>query len=152
MASAVSEDRSAASDGGANNFRPDGASLVMTARHIVPAGAARHRLWVAMSGFVLALLLIPFSYKASGRLETASHIKGGEAEVVERELAQRFQSPYAHRLIAAIKGLPDPESVEGTNALDLIADRLRSHPRVSGVLSSSIGLIRCFWARMAEHW
>jgi RND superfamily putative drug exporter len=88
-----------------------------------------------MSGFVLALLLIPFSYKASGRLETAFHIKGGEAEAVDRELAQRFQSPYAHRLIAVIKGLPDPESVEGTNALDAITRGLRSQPGVSGVLS-----------------
>jgi RND superfamily putative drug exporter len=88
-----------------------------------------------LAGFVLALLLIPFSHKASGRLETALHIKGGEAEAVDRELAQRFQSPYAHRLIAVVKGLPDPESVEGTNALDSIASSLRRQPRVSGVLS-----------------
>lgn len=107
----------------------------MTAKRVVPAGAARRRLWIAMAGFALALLLIPFSYKASGRSETAFHIQGGEAEAVDRELAQRFQSPYAHRLIAVVRGLSDPESVEGTNALDAIASGLRSQPRVSGVLS-----------------
>ncbi|MGO8776989.1 MAG: MMPL family transporter [Terracidiphilus sp.] len=54
---------------------------------------------------------------------------------MDRELAHRFQSPYAHRLIAVINGLPDPESVEGTNAIGLIVNGLRTQPRVSGVLS-----------------
>ncbi len=57
--------------------------------------AARRRFWLAMSGFVMALALMPFSYKVERRLETAAHIKGGESEKVTLELAQRFQSPYA---------------------------------------------------------
>jgi RND superfamily putative drug exporter len=81
------------------------------------------------------LILIPFSYKAGDRLETVFHIKGGEAEAVDRELSQRFQSPYAHRLIVVIKGLPDPDSIEGSNAIGLVVNRLRVLPRVSGVLS-----------------
>ena len=105
------------------------------ATHLMPDGASRRRRWVAISAFALALILIPFSYKASGRLETAVHIKGGEAEAVDRELAQRFHSPFAHRLIAVIKGLPDPDSDEGNRALDLIENSLRTQPGVSGVLS-----------------
>ncbi len=101
----------------------------------MPDGASRRRRWVAISAFALALILIPFSYKVSGKLETAVHIKGGEAEAVDSELAQRFQSPYAHRLIAVIKGLPDPDSFEGDRALDLIENSLRTQPGVSGVLS-----------------
>ena len=34
--------------------------------------AARRRFWLAMSGFVMALALLPFSYKVERHLETAS--------------------------------------------------------------------------------
>jgi len=98
--------------------------------------SSRRRLWVALCAFALALILIPFSYKAGDRLETEFHIRGGEAEAVDRELAQRFQSPYAHRLIVVITGIPDPDSVEGSNAIGLVVNRLRALPRVSGVLSA----------------
>src|SRR6201981_1096431 len=98
-------------------------------------GAARRRFWVAMSGFVMALALMPFSYKVERRLETAAHIKGGESEKVDKELAQRFQSPYAHRLVVAISGIPDPDSAESANALGFLTSSLRSVPGVSGAVS-----------------
>src|SRR6201984_3894308 len=72
--------------------------------------AARRRFWLAMSGFVMALALLPFSYKVERRLETAVHINGGESEKVDQELAQRFQSSYAHRLGLGISGIPTPRS------------------------------------------
>jgi RND superfamily putative drug exporter len=98
--------------------------------------AVRRRFWLAMSGFVMALALMPFSYKVERRLETAAHIKGGEAEKVDRELAQRFQSPYAHRLIVVISGIADPDSAESADALGFLTSSLRSVPGVSGVVSS----------------
>jgi RND superfamily putative drug exporter len=98
--------------------------------------AARRRFWLAMSGFVMALALLPFSYKVERRLETAVHIKGGEAEKVDMELAQRFQSPYAHRLILVIGGIPDPDSAKGADALGFLTSSLRSVPGVSGAVSS----------------
>jgi len=100
-----------------------------------PSRSSRRRLWVALFAFALALVLIPFSYNAGGRLETAFHIKGGEADAVDHELAQRFKSPYVHRLIVVITGIPDPDSIEGSNAVGLVVNRLRALPRVSGVLS-----------------
>src|SRR5205809_749003 len=99
-------------------------------------GAARRRFWLAMSGFVMALALMPFSYKVERRLETAAHIKGGESEKVDKELAQRFQSPYAHRLVVAISGIPDPDSAESADALSFLTSTLRSVPGVSGAVSS----------------
>jgi len=99
-------------------------------------GAARYRFWLAMSGFVMALALLPFSYKVERRLETAVHIKGGEAEKVDLELAQRFQSPYAHRLVLVISGIPDPDSAKGADALGFLTSSLRSVPGVSGAISS----------------
>jgi RND superfamily putative drug exporter len=99
-------------------------------------GAVRRRFWLAMSGFVMALALMPFSYKVERRLETAAHIKGGEAEKVDRELAQRFHSPYAHRLVVVISGIPDPDSAESADALAFLTTSLRSVPGVSGAISS----------------
>ncbi|MGA8012836.1 MAG: MMPL family transporter, partial [Candidatus Acidiferrales bacterium] len=98
--------------------------------------AARRRFWLAMSGFVMALALLPFSYKVERRLETAVHIKGGESGKVDLELAQRFQSPYAHRLVLVITGIPNPDSAESADALSFLTSSLRSVPGVSGAVSS----------------
>src|SRR6201998_4765354 len=98
--------------------------------------AARRRFWLAMSGFVMALALLPFSYKVERRLETAVHIEGGESEEVDLELAQRFQSPYAQRLILVITGIPNPDSAKGADALGFLTTSLRSVPGVSGAVSS----------------
>jgi putative drug exporter of the RND superfamily len=101
-----------------------------------PASAARRRFWWAISGMVMALALLPFSYKVERRLETVVHIKGGEAEAVDNELAQRFQSPYAHRLVVVIEGLPDPDSASSAEVLTSMTNTLRSVPGVSGAVSS----------------
>ena len=98
--------------------------------------AARRRFFLAMMGFVMALALLPFSFKVERRLETAVHIKGGESEQVDRELAQRFQSPYAHLLVLVISGIPDPDSAKGADALGFLTSSLRSLPGVSGTISS----------------
>src|SRR3984893_13627829 len=112
-----------------------GSSMVMPG---LKAGrdAARRRFWLAMSGFVMALALMPFSYKVERRLETAAHIEGGESEKVDLELAQRFQSSYAHRLVLVISGIPDPDSAKGADALGFLTSSLRSVPGVLGAVSS----------------
>src|SRR6201981_1766416 len=115
--------------------RPRGSSMVMPSLKS-GSGAARRRFWLAVSGFVMALALMPFSYKVERRLETAVHIKGGESGKVGLELAQRFQSPYAHRLVLVISGIPDPDSAKGADALGFLTSSLRSLPGVSGVVSS----------------
>src|SRR6202795_1925517 len=112
-----------------------GSSMVMPSLNTGP-DAARRRFWLSMSGFVMALALLPFSYKVERRLETAVHIKGGEAEKVDLELAQRFQSPYAQRLVLVITGIPDPDSAKGADALGFLTSSLRSVPGVSGAVSS----------------
>jgi len=100
------------------------------------SGAARRRFWLAMSGFVLALVLVPFSYKVERRLETAVHIKGGESEKVDLELAQRFQSPYAQRLVLVISGIPNLDSAKGADVLTFLTSSLRNVRGVAGVVSS----------------
>ncbi len=95
----------------------------------------RRRLWKAGIGCVFIAVLVPFSYHVESRLETAVHIQGSEAERVDQELTDRFPSPYVHRLIFVIEGLPEPDSSSRSQALDLISSTLRSEPHVSGVLS-----------------
>ena len=85
-----------------------------------------------MAGCALVLLLVPFSYRVERRLETAVHIRGGEAEAVDRELAERFQSPYVHSVVLVTRGLPDPGSTPGIRALTFVTDTLRGEPGVSG--------------------
>jgi RND superfamily putative drug exporter len=98
--------------------------------------AARRRFWLAMLGFVMALALLPFSFKVERRLETAVHITGGESEKVSQELAQRFKSPYAQRVVLVISGIPDADSAKGADALGFLTSSLRSVPGVSGAISS----------------
>src|SRR5215467_13740856 len=112
-----------------------GSSMVIPGSK-TPRDPARRRFWLAMLGFVMALALLPFSYKVERRLETAAHIKNGESEKVDLELAQRFQSPYAHRLVVVISGIPDPDSAKSADALGFLTDSLRSVPGVSGAVSS----------------
>src|SRR5258707_8961784 len=100
------------------------------------SGAARRRFWLAMSGFAMALALMPFSYKVERRLETAAHIRDGESEKVDRELAQRFHSVYAHRLVVVISGIPNLDSAESADTLGFLTTSLRSVPGVSGAVSS----------------
>src|SRR5450755_2567706 len=87
-------------------------------------GASQQRMIRALVGSILVLLLAPFSYKVQGRLETAVHIQGGEAENVEQELSSRFKSPFVHRVVLVMQGLPDPDSASGSKALGTVADAM----------------------------
>lgn len=98
--------------------------------------AARRRFWLAMTGFFMALALVPFSYKVERRLETNVHIKGAESGKVDQELAQRFQSSYAERLVLVITGIPNPDSAESADTMNFLTSSLKSVPGVSGAVSS----------------
>jgi putative drug exporter of the RND superfamily len=93
------------------------------------------RFWV--SGIVLAatIALLPFSFHAERRLETATRVEGSQAETVREELATRFRSPFVDRVVLVIEGLPPADSEEGGQALGAIVAGLREQPGVSGVVS-----------------
>src|SRR5580658_10880065 len=93
------------------------------------------RFWVA--GVVLAatIALLPFSFHAERRLETATRVEGSQAETVRDELASRFHSPFVDRVVLGIEGLPAANSEEGGQALETIVAGLREQPGVSGVVS-----------------
>jgi RND superfamily putative drug exporter len=93
------------------------------------------RFWV--SGIVLAaaIALLPFSFHAERRLETATRVEGSQAETVREELASRFRSPFVDRVVLVIEGLPPADSAEGGQALETIVAGLREQPGVSGMVS-----------------
>ena len=93
------------------------------------------RFWV--SGIVLAatIALLPFSFHAERRLETATRVEGSQAETVREELVSRFRSPFVDRVVLVLEGLPPADSEAGGKALETIVARLREESGVSGVVS-----------------
>jgi RND superfamily putative drug exporter len=93
------------------------------------------RLWV--SGIVLAgaIALLPFSFHAERRLETATRVEGSQAETVRQELADSFRSPFVDRVVLVIQGLPPADSQAGGQALSTIVTALKDQSGVSGVVS-----------------
>src|ERR1700691_3249435 len=93
------------------------------------------RFWV--SGIVLAatIALLPFSFHAERRLETATRVEGSQAEIVREELTSRFHSPFVDRVVLVIEGLPPADSEGGGQALETIVAALKEQPGVSGVVS-----------------
>src|SRR5277367_805217 len=98
---------------------------------------AMHARRFLVSGIVLAatIALLPFSFHAERRLETATRVEGSQAEIVRDELATRFHSPFVDRVVLVIEGLPPANSEEGGQALATIVAALKDQPGVSGVVS-----------------
>ena len=90
-----------------------------------------------VSGIVLlaTIALLPFSFHAERRLETATRVEGSQAEIVRDELATRFHSPFVDQVVLVLEGLPPADSDQGGQALETIVAALREQPGVSGVVS-----------------
>src|ERR1700752_3681938 len=93
------------------------------------------RFWVSGIVFAATIALLPFSFHAERRLETASRVEGSQAETVREEMASRFHSPFVDRVVLVIEGLPPANSEQGGQALETIVAALREQPGVSGVVS-----------------
>jgi putative drug exporter of the RND superfamily len=93
------------------------------------------RFWVSGIVLLATIALLPFSFHAERRLETATRVEGSQAETVRDELATRFRSPFVDRVVLVAEGLPPADSDEGGQALETIVAKLREQPGVSGVVS-----------------
>jgi putative drug exporter of the RND superfamily len=91
--------------------------------------------WVSGIVLVATIALLPFSFHAERRLETATRVEGSQAEIVREELATRFHSPFVDRVVLVLEGLPPANTDEGGQALETIVAALREQPGVSGVVS-----------------
>lgn len=93
------------------------------------------RLLVAGIVFIATIALLPFSFHAERRLETATRVEGSQAETVHQELTTRFRSPFVDRVVVVVQGLPSPDSDQGGQALETIVSNLKDDSGVSGVVS-----------------
>src|ERR1700679_1986406 len=96
------------------------------------AACQNRRNWLAGICCVVAFVLAWLSFSAESHLETTAHVEGSEAERVEQQLAQQFQSSFTHRAILVVQGLPSPQSKEGKAALLEIVTVLKQDPGVAG--------------------
>src|SRR6202041_2316556 len=93
------------------------------------------RFWVSGIVLVATIALLPFSFHAERRLETATRVEGSQAETVRDELATRFHSPFVDQVVLVLEGLPPAGSDQGGQALQTIVAALRDQPGVSGAVS-----------------
>ena len=93
------------------------------------------RFWVSVIVLAAALALLPFSFHAERRLETATLVEGSQDETLRQELSDRFRSPFVDRVVLVVEGLPPADSEQGGQALQTIVAGLREQAGVSGVVS-----------------
>ena len=93
------------------------------------------RFWIAALVLAAVVALLPFAFHAESHLETATRVEGSQAETVRQELATRFGSPFVDRVVLVVTGLPPADSDQGERALEIMAEKLRDEPGVSGVVS-----------------
>src|SRR6266542_745208 len=94
------------------------------------AWVVRYRVWVVAGWALTVLALAPRAARVDRFLAVAPPI-GGEAVVVDAELAARFVSPFVNYVILIVGGGPQPVEPRGRALLDSI---LACVGRVPGVL------------------
>lgn len=100
-----------------------------------PRIVIKKRAWIAATWMAVAIALVPEARHAKTRLEVAARVQGSEAAAVQEELAERFHSPFVHRVVLVLKGVPPPDSPEGRDTMVEIVNRVISTPGVTGALS-----------------
>jgi len=99
------------------------------------ATIVRRRGVVAAIWIGACLTILPAARRIESRLRVAARVDGSESAAVEEELAQRFQSPFAHSVILVATGIPSPADAQGATTLRALVDSVRVAPGVTRVLS-----------------
>jgi RND superfamily putative drug exporter len=94
-----------------------------------------YRWWVITGWLALCATLVPQAGKLERELDVVARVRGSEALGVERALAARFNSPFAHFVVVVVNGLPSSASPAGRDTLDMVAAAVRGVVGVSGTLS-----------------
>ena len=99
-----------------------------------PRAAIAPRL-AALAWAVAAFTLVPAAPDVEDGLEVSARIVGSESLRVERQLAERFESPFARTAVLVMSGVPGPDSDAGEAALQTVVAALRSRPEVRATFS-----------------
>ena len=119
----------------------------MTARRLADALAetiVRRRRIVALVWVVGCVLFLPAARRIESHLRVAARVDGSESAAVDEQLAQRFQSPFAHSVVLVATGVRSPVDSQGIEALRGLVDSLRVLPGVTRVFSYLDGRERLF--------
>ena len=98
-------------------------------------GVVRRRRWVIAAWLLASVALAPQAARVERSLEVAARVRDSEAADVERELASRFQSPYARFAVLVASGIPSPGSPPGERVLREIISAVDSVTPVTGTFS-----------------
>ena len=111
-------------------FAKEGSETTATVYPLVPADfefvfaaspLVRFRWAVLAAWLLLALALGRPASLLPDRLVTTSAVPGSESAQVQRELAERFASPFAQWALLVVSGAPAPDSPEGAAVLARVA-------------------------------
>src|SRR6476659_1739334 len=127
----------------------------------IAAIIVRRRTFVALAWILACVLLLPKARRIESVLRVAARVDGSESAAVDEQLANRFQSPFAHSVVLVAAGIPSPQTPVGADEhgpADVILDTLRdatrrfetalrqSHPKASlrwtGQLALNVDLRR----------
>lgn len=106
-----------------------------------------HRKLIVVVWAAAALLLGAEARKLGSRLEASVRIEGSRSASIEADLATRFHSPYVHRLLLVVGGVPRPDTAEGREILEGIVRAVSEAPGVGGMLSFLDGADPIFLGR-----
>lgn len=97
------------------------------------AGSSGTRVLIAWA--LAAAVLLPAALRSGTTFDVAARVHGSESADVERILAERFGSPFAHWALLVVGGVPAPDRADGRAALTTILDAVVALPGVAGTLS-----------------
>lgn len=106
-----------------------------SANQSLARSVVENRGWIVAVWVVIVVVLIPEARRAGDRFGVAARIEGSEAGRVGEDLATRFHSPYVHRVLLVLEGLPRPDAPDGRDVLQEIVNAVRPAPGVAGILS-----------------
>src|SRR5437016_4842041 len=95
----------------------------------------RRRGLVALVWVLACVLLLPKARHLESVLRVAARVDGSESAMVEEQLAQRFQSPFAHAVVLVASGVPSPLEPAGRIVLRTLVDSVQAMDGVTGILS-----------------
>ena len=99
------------------------------------ATVVRRRGIVAIAWIVACLTTLPAARRIESRLRVAARVDNSESAAVDEQLAERFQSPFAHSVVLVATGIPSPTEPRGAAILRALVDSVRVAPGVTRVLS-----------------
>ena len=94
-----------------------------------------HRRAIGIAWLVATAALVPGVLSVGPALKGGDRIPGSESALVQRQLVERFASPFGHYLVLVLTGIESPATESGRAALAAVTKGLVGAPGVRRTLS-----------------